>query len=171
LLIIKTHYPMKTNTFLLFFFISSFCVINSTAQEGDKRIERQLISMGLQYELTSTGSFKLLFELEQGRTQMVFIQSVTKKHEDVEVREISSPAKIVSMASELSHDRLWLLLANNSQSVLGAWQLEPVNDVWILNYTVKVPALMPDHRLMMYLVLLAKEADKMEQSFSNEDVY
>jgi hypothetical protein len=139
------------------------------AQNQDVRIEQQLKKMNLQYEVTSAGNFKLLFELEKGRTQIVFINSETKNHEDVQVREISSPAAFILKADELSHARMWQLLAANAEAVLGSWQLEPAADGWGLHYTVKVPALMPENRLLMYMVLVAKAADEMEKNFSAED--
>jgi len=156
------------HTLLIFTFL---CIGNAKGQEGDQRIKNQLDRMNLNYEVTSSGNFKLLFELEDKRTQIVFINSETRMHEDAEVREISSPAKFVTKANELSHEILWTLLAFNSQTTLGAWQLEPASDGWGLHYTVKVPAMMPENRLMMYMVLVATLADEMEKAFSDQDIF
>lgn len=146
-------------------------VSKAFSQETDSRIERQLNSMGLKYDVTSTGNFKLLFELEDKRTQIVFINSSTKYYEDAEVREISSPTAFITNMDELTHQQLFMLLAENSQTTLGAWQLEAVADGWGLHFTVKVPALMPDKRLKMYLSLVAITADQMEKKLSNADIF
>jgi len=139
------------------------------AQEKDARIERQLTNMNLQFDITPSGNFKLLFELDNSRTQIVFINSTTKMHEDAEVREISSPAKLIKNTTELSNEQLWMFLTENYNSTLGAWQMEPSPDGWALHYTVKVPSLMPENRLMMYMILVAKTADDMEKKFSKDD--
>lgn len=158
-------------TFLFFTLILFSLCSELQAQDIDSRIENQLKVMNLQYDTTSKGDFKLLFDLENNRTQIVFVSSLTRIYEDAEVREISSPAKFITKADQLSHEQLWTLLASNSQSVLGSWQLEPASDGWGLHYTVKVPALLPEKRLLMYLVLVARKADEMEKSFSEEDVF
>jgi len=168
----KQHAQIKnTMKYMKQLFFTMLVVIVSLlqAQNQDVRIEQQLKRMNLQYEVTSAGNFKLLFELEKGRTQIVFINSETRTHEDVNVREISSPAAFVLKADELTHAKMWQLLAANAQTVLGSWQLEPAADGWGLHYTVKVPALMPENRLMMYMILVAKAADDMEMSFSTDD--
>lgn len=156
------------HTLFIFTFI---IIVNASAQDEDLRMKKQLDRMNLNYEVTSSGNFKLLFELEDKRTQIVFINSETRMHKDAEVREISSPAKFVTKADELSHEQLWMLLAFNSQTTLGAWQLEPASDGWGLHFTVKVPAMMPENRLMMYMVLVATAADEMEKAFSDEDLF
>jgi hypothetical protein len=140
------------------------------AQEKDARIERQLNNMNLQFEVTTAGNFKLLFELDSSRTQIVFINSKTRKHEDAEIREISSPARLITNTSEVSNEQLWMLLTENYNSTLGAWQMEPSTEGWALHFTVKVPALMPENRLMMYLIMVAKVADTMEKKFSEDDL-
>jgi hypothetical protein len=148
-----------------------FTMIQTSAQQTDSRISRQLNNMNLKFDTTTSGDFKLLFELNDKRTQMVFVNSVTKMFEDAEVREISSPALFITNADQLGKDQLWSLLAFNSQSVLGAWQLQQASNGWGLHFTVKVPAQMPDNRLMMYMVLVAKVADEMEKTLSQEDVF
>ncbi len=157
-----------TYYFTVLLFIGAF---QTYSQTPDNRIENQLNRMNLQYEVTSSGNFKLLFELENNRTQIVFINSETKYYEDAEVREISSPAKFIVKADELTHEQLWTILTSNYQSTLGAWQLEPAANGWGLHFAVKVPALMPENRLMMYMVLVAKVADDMEKIFSAEDIF
>lgn len=161
---------MKYFKYLPFFF-AIFISMLLYSQQPDKRIENQLNNMNLQYEITSAGNFKLLFELENKRTQIVFINSETKFHEDAEVREISSPAKFIVKADELSNEQLWTILTSNFQATLGAWQLEPAANGWGLHFTVKVPAMMPEKRLMMYMVLVAKVADEMEKVFTDADIF
>ncbi len=161
---------MKVKPILLVL-IALLISVNISAQEVDQRIERQLNDMQMQFTTTTSGNFKLLFDMENGRSQIVFINSKTKMHEDAEVREISSPAAFISTADQLSHEKLWKLLAANFESVLGAWQLEPATDGWGLHFTVKVPAMMPEKRLIMYMVHVAKVADAMEKEFSAVDTF
>ncbi len=158
----------RTLIFIHILFFVSLTVV--FAQEKDVRIERQLNNMNLQFEVTSAGNFKLLFELDSSRTQIVFINSATKKIKDAEVREISSPARLLSNASEMSNEQLWMIMTENFNSVLGAWQMEPSTDGWALHFTVKVPALMPENRLMMYMIHVATVADQMEKRFSEDDM-
>ncbi len=159
---------MKKNFFTV---IILFSLMYSSAQERDIRIERQLKNLNLKYEIISSADFKLLFELESKRSQMVFIGTKTKFYEDAEVRQIYSPVKYISGTVGLSCEQLWILLANNELTVFGAWQLVPIEGGWMLHYSVKVPAMMPEKRLMMYMRFIAKIADDMELTFSSEDIY
>lgn len=146
--------------------------VNAIAQKDpDDRIKKQLDRMELNYDIISTGDFKLLFELDSGRTQIVFISTSTNAYQDVEIREISSPVILVKDKSELTKDQLWMLLDQSFQSILGAWQLEPYKEGWGIHFAVKIPAVIPDIRMNMYLSLVARRADDMEKVFSKEDVY
>ncbi len=159
------------NCFIFIILFSAVVSCELNAQGTDLRIEKQLKLMKMQFDTTSKGDFKLLFELENNRSQIVFISSASRIYEDAEVRVISSPAKFITKADQLSHDQLWALLAVNSQTVLGSWQLEPATEGFGLHFSVKVPAVMPDKRLLMYMVLVARIADEMEKTFTEDDIF
>lgn len=139
------------------------------AQESDIRIKNQLDRMELYYEYDSQGNFKLLFELPEQRTQLVYISSTTTKYEDVEVRQIYSPVLVLNDIKQLSFQDLHMLLTESAQTIFGGWQILPHRQGWVVSFAVKVPALMPENRLRMYLWYVAQIADQMEKRFSADD--
>lgn len=151
------------------FVINIFYISNLLAQQYDIRIKNQLDKLKMFYEFDSQYNFKLLFELPDKRTQLVYIMSNTNKYEDVEIRQIYSPALLITDNKQLKFEDLYMLLTENSQTIFGGWQIIPHQHGWVLSFVVKTPALMPENRLMMYLWYIAQIADQMEKRFSAED--
>ena len=60
--------------------------------EYDRRVEKKLKKLDFNYKITKKGDFKLMFNVEDGRTQLVFINSNTEEYRDFEIREIWSIA-------------------------------------------------------------------------------
>ncbi len=88
---------------------------------GDSRVRTLLEKADLKYEVDEDGDFRLVFEWEDGRSQLVFISSATSALDGLEIREVWSvgylsedmmPAKIMKN-----------LLEENAEVKLGAWQL------------------------------------------------
>ncbi len=62
-----------------------------TVGNPDPRVEKALKKLGLKYEVDKDGDFKLVFSVEDDRTQVVFINSTTETLGKMEIREIWSP--------------------------------------------------------------------------------
>ncbi|MBE9013747.1 hypothetical protein IQ250_26520, partial [Pseudanabaenaceae cyanobacterium LEGE 13415] len=87
----------------------------------DARVKAALDKAGLKYEIDRDGDFKLVMELPNGRTQLVFVRSETQKlNDNFEIREIISPA--YKSNGELSKDIANRLLTDSARKKLGGWQ-------------------------------------------------
>jgi hypothetical protein len=70
---------------------------DKTVHDADPRVEKALKKLGLKYKVNEDGDFKLVFAIEDNRTQVVIISSTTETLGKMEIREVWSPiAKFAS---------------------------------------------------------------------------
>ena len=99
----------------------------SVAQEsdqqptGDIRVQQALEELNINYRLNNNGDFRIGVNLDNGRKQIAWISSQTESFANLEIREIISPAYILEqpLPSGIAN----LLLEDNAQKKLGAWQV------------------------------------------------
>lgn len=94
-------------------------------KSGDKRVAAALDKAKLKYEVTDRGDFKLLYDLEDDRTQVVMIESGTENYDDLEIREVYAVAAKSDGAFDAETANA--LLIDNGNRKVGAWQVV-VND-------------------------------------------
>lgn len=63
-------------------------LIGSDAIEYDHRVEKNLKELEYKYTILKDGAFKLVFNLDDNRSQVVFIESNSENYRNFEVREI-----------------------------------------------------------------------------------
>jgi hypothetical protein len=134
----------------------------------DSRVKSSLDNLGLEYSITGTGNFKVLFETGEGRTQLVFISSDTEKLGEMEIREIFAIAAILE-PDDLSQSSLFSLLELNDNYMLGAWQIHGERGDYLLLFSVKMSANTTQSALYDLIELAAIVADDMEQKLTNKD--
>ncbi len=138
--------------------------------KADERISKQLDSLGYKYTVNDKGDFKLICRLGDDRTQVVFINSSTQNFQDIEIREIFSPAALLK-ASDFSVPFLKKLLEENYNKKIGAWQMISGNESSLITYTVKADANCPALELNKIIWLVAQTAEELEIEISPEDNY
>jgi hypothetical protein len=139
-------------------------------KSGDKRIAAALDEAELKYEVDNDGDFKLTFELENGRTQMVFINSKTAKLGELEIRNVWSPA----MATEgpLDAEVANALLVENDQVKLGGWRVEAnANGKRYAFFAAQIDAEADGDTLKQVLEAVVENADAKEKELTNGDMY
>ena len=160
---------IKTIFALLFLTVS----LNTYAQLGesnyDYRIKSKLENLGIKYQITDKGNFKVIFDMGQGRTQMVVINSNTYEYGGMEIREITSIAAIVDSKYDFNQNNLFRLLELNETYKLGAWQINGGTSPYILQYALRISANSTQSVLDDLIRLAAKTADEMEQKLTSED--
>jgi hypothetical protein len=167
---------MKIGTIKAIFVLLFLTVsLNTLAQLGesnyDYRIKSQLENLGIKFQITDTGNFKLIFDMGKGRTQMVIINSNTYEYGGMEIREITSIAAIVDSKNEFNQSNLLSLLELNETYKLGAWQINGGTSPYILQYALRISANSTQSVLNDLIRLAARIADEMEQKLTNEDEY
>lgn len=86
----------------------------------DPRVTEALERLELTYEVDEDADYKLLFEVDDGRTQIVWIISKTEEYRELEVREIWSFAYQVE-GGIFPGPVANLLLEDTFEKKLGAW--------------------------------------------------
>jgi len=158
--------------------VLSVCLIlfalTASAQVGakskaDPRLRKALDESQLKYAETPEGDFKLLFNLEDDRTQLVFVESNTETMGIIEVREVWSigwkgnEAPSAEVANKL--------LLDNHRKKIGAWELVKADDTYYAVFNVKVSADCGAEALKSIIVGVAQTADEMEKELLESDEY
>jgi hypothetical protein len=155
--------------FLAVFSIKAFCQLGEVSY--DNRIKSKLIALGLKYEISDLGNFKVVFEMGDDRTQLVLINSSTNEYGGMEIREITSVAAIAKDKSYFSQKTLYKLLDDNDKWKLGAWQISGDTDNYMLQFSVKISANSTQSVLEEILKLAATIADTKEKELTENDRY
>lgn len=134
------------------------------------QIKKVLEKAGLKYSVDKDGDFKLVFGLENDRSQIVFITSETEQMADQTIVELWSPG---FQAADNEGAAIWTaLLADSQRRKVGAWQAVVSEGRIIAVYKAKIPlsSLTPDF-LKAVCVGVASVADEVEQKVSQEDKF
>ncbi|GHE26280.1 hypothetical protein ACFOED_04255 [Vulcaniibacterium thermophilum] len=139
--------------------LATLCLapVAAAAAEPDPLIGRQLKSLDYQYEIDDDGDYQLVFELDDGRTQLVFVRSTVESFGSVRVREIWSPG-YESKGSDLPAAVANRLLADSQDSKLGGWVKQDKYGVFV----VKIPADADAETLDDAMAAAFRTADQME---------
>jgi hypothetical protein len=138
----------------------------------DPRVSSALDELDIPYTCNpATGRFEVLVQLNNGRSQTVFIHSATNKFLGIELREISSAA----LESEGSFDaRITnLLLRDNAELVHGDWSIHLYEDSskHIAIFSMTGFASLPAKHLSTIIECVANKADDMENRLSGLDEF
>ncbi len=137
---------------------------------GDPRAQRALDSKGLKYVITDAGDLKLLFDLDNGRSQLVFVNANTEKFADLEIREVWSIASIGDGILDLELMRY--LLKRNGEVKFGAWRVFDSDEgEAILAFAAQVAAEADGDTLSSVLHFVSNQADQLEGKVTKEDVF
>lgn len=144
-------------------------VLAQATPTPDSRIKDALEKLGLKYEVTKSGNFKVIFRVSDNRTQVVTIVSKTEKVEGLEIREIISPA--YATKGEISGTISNQLLKDSYRKKLGAWTILQSDNDSLALFTAKVDANQTAADLKTSLLLTVYAADEMEKSLTKDDKF
>ena len=131
-----------------------FC---GTAQAQDAGIKRQLEALGHHYEVDEDGDYRMTFEVDDERTQLVFVISNVESYGSHRVREVWAPA-YRSEGSDFPTLVANRLLQETMENKLGAWAKQ--DDMAV--YVVKIADDASDDALNDAIEYAAQVADRME---------
>lgn len=141
----------------------------STERIFDSRVKRALEELDLKYEIDDDGDFKVLFGLDEDRSQVAFISSSTNTMGSFEIRDIysigyMSKSEDESVPAEVANR----LLENSWELKLGAWAKFGKFAVFVS----KIDANADSESLYDALKVTLLVADKMEQELTGgEDAF
>ena len=133
------------------------------AQSGqtDPALGRQLRGMGYDYEVDADGDYRLVFELEGGRSQLVYVRSPVENYGSLSVREIWSPGFRIK-GSDFPAAVANRLLLDSNNAKIGSW----VRQGDMAMYVVKIDANASADNLSDAIDAAIKTADKLEQELT-----
>jgi len=128
--------------------------------EADPRLVRTLRDGGLKFDVNKFGNCTLVYRLEDGRTQLVIVESETEQWGEMEIRSVWSIA--YGSKARLSIAKLERLLKENGRVKSGAWHLSD-GEKLLAVFSVKVAADCAAASLKTVAVGVAEKADEMEK--------
>lgn len=138
------------------------------AGNADASVGKKLDALGLKYEVDADGDYKLLFEVENGRSQIVWVRSPVETLGNMRIREVLSiagkspkPRNDEEVASAAVVATAALLDA--SKKKLGGWVLKGTDDTQAFYYVAQIPADASGDDLKSVVVSVAKSTDGFEQ--------
>ncbi|MFP7721498.1 hypothetical protein [Lysobacter sp. A3-1-A15] len=143
--------------FLLAFALPAVADERAATPEADPLVRAQLEALDYGFEVDEDGDFKLLFDLEEGRSQLAYVISTTEEYGALQVREVWSPA-YRSDDGDFPAALANRLLQASHTGKLGAWVRQ--DDIAVL--VVKVPASATGAELDAAINYAIHVADEME---------
>ena len=152
---------MKIKALLVLLFIC--CAFGVFADGVDERVRNRLNSKNFQYEIDDENDFKIIVTLDNGRTQLLWINSNTQKFKNMEIREVWS----IGYKGDLSYNIMKTMLRDSETLKIGAWGTNKDNDRAI--FSAKIPANLDADNLIGIIFLVGESADELEREFHGND--
>ena len=140
----------------------------SPAATADPRVEAALKAVGLAYSLDG-GDYRLEYDLEGDRSQVVWVASGTARLDRLEFRDVWSVA--ARGTGEVSADVARLLLKENARMVLGGWAVNQGQDEYLVVFTAQVSADAPPAALQEVIEVVALSTDRIEKELATTDEF
>ncbi|MGB3392820.1 MAG: hypothetical protein WA956_13615 [Stenotrophomonas sp.] len=137
---------------------------SACADEPDPKVAAQLDSLDYQYEVDDDGDYRMVFDMEDERTQLVFVRSSVETYGNHRIREIWSPGYKAPgpQFPALVANRL---LEDSNASKLGSWVKQGETAMFV----VKIDADASAEMLGDAIDAAIKSADAIELELTAQD--
>jgi len=136
------------------------------AAEADKAVGRALDTLKYTYEVDEDGDYKMVFDMDDGRSQLAFVRSTVEEFGKHKIREIWSPA-YNSPGKQFPAAVANRLLEDSQDAKMGAW----VKQDQLAMFVVKVDANATPEALSDAIDAAIRTADAMELELTEQDEY
>ena len=136
------------------------------AAEPDKAVGRALDKLDYTYEVDEDGDYKMVFDMDDGRSQLAFVRSTVEEFGKHKIREIWSPA-YNSPGKQFPAAVANRLLEDSQDAKMGAW----VKQDQLAMFVVKVDANATPEALSDAIDAAIRTADAMELELTERDEY
>lgn len=137
-------------------------------REVDPRVQAALEAAKLAY-IVDEGDFRLKYDVDGGRSQLVWVASGTAKLDQLEIRDVWSVAsrgKGVPPPELAAH-----LLKENARMILGAWQINQSTEEYLVVFSAPVVATADAATLQEVIEVVMLSADRIEQELTGKDEF
>ncbi|WP_313275471.1 hypothetical protein [Stenotrophomonas sp.] len=136
------------------------------AADPDKVVGATLDTLEYTYEIDEDGDYKLVFDVEDGRSQLVYVRSAVEEFGSHKIREIWSPG-YTSPGKQFPAAVANRLLEDSQDAKLGGW----VKQGELAMFVVKVDANASSDALSDAIDAAIRTADAMEKELTKKDDY
>lgn len=134
----------------------------------DARVAAALDAAGLKYG-ADEGDFRLVLNVADGRSQVVWVASATTKLSQLEIRDVWALG--ARGEGQVPPEVARRLLTENARMVVGAWQVNQAPDRYLVVYLAQLPAASDAAALRVVVEAVAVSADRMERELSAGDEF
>lgn len=140
----------------------------SPAKGPDARVAAALKEVGLAYGIDG-GDYRLKYDLDGGRSQLVWVASGTSRLAELEIRDVWSVAYRAHGA--VPPDMAVKLLTENARMILGAWQVNQGKDEFLIVFSAPVQANADAATLAEVIEVVTLSADRIEMELTGQDQF
>lgn len=138
---------------------------DAEAPPSDPGLEEAFERLEIIYEVEDNGDYRLVYGLENGRNQIVWIRPEVYEAGTVEVREVFSYAMTLKEGAPLPSGVAERLLVYNHDYILGAWARGGDR----LVFSARMPPVVTDDELLDMISIVMFTADEVEQEITGQD--
>jgi hypothetical protein len=140
----------------------------SSAAHADPRVAQQLKAAGFLYLVDEDGDYRVTVQFaDNGRTQVIFINSSTEFYEGMEIREVWSIA--ARLEGDLPAKLARELLERNSRLKFGAWAVEKGGSSTFVTFRIHLSADTEGKTLGSVIEAVGSVADELEKELTDSD--
>jgi hypothetical protein len=140
----------------------------AAAKVADPRVAADLKTTGLAYSIDG-GDYRLKYDLDGGRSQLVWVASSTATLDKLEIRDVWSVA--YRAKGQLPQDMALRLLTENARMILGAWQVNQGKDEYLVVFSAPVSATADASTLEEVIEVVTLSADRIEKELTGKDEF
>lgn len=135
--------------------------VGNVKAKPDPRIKAILEDEDIKYSIDKDGDFRVVFDVDNGRSQLAFIRSQTSRYDDLEIREILSVA-YRSENAQFPAEVSGALLEDSYDKKLGAWGKQGDVAVFVVRIAADADTVRSALKATLY------SADIMERKLSGD---
>jgi hypothetical protein len=135
------------------------------APAPDAKLAAAMEAADLQYDVDEDGDLKLVFELDNKRTQLALVRNKVESYGDQRIREVWAPGYKATTGKSFPADVANRLLVDSMDSKLGGWAMQD----GIALFVIRIPADASPAVLRDAIEAAADTADKMEAELTGKD--
>lgn len=137
---------------------------SAAAADADKAVARHLDKLGYTYEVDEDGDYRMVFDVEGDRTQMVYVRSAVEDFGTHNIREIWSPA-YSAKTKQFPVAVANRLLEDSQDAKMGGWVKQDTTAMFV----VKIDADATADQLSDAIDAAIRTADAMELELTKKD--
>lgn len=139
---------------------------SASAADADKAVARHLDKLGYTYEVDEDGDYRMVFDVEGDRTQMVYVRSSVEDFGTHNIREIWSPA-YSAKTKQFPVAVANRLLEDSQDAKMGGWVKQDTTAMFV----VKIDADATADQLSDAIDAAIRTADAMELELTKKDEF